>query len=858
MAERDRPHIVVPTPPSTEPFTLAGSGRGSDRPVFGGNRKSHGERLTSEFEIAWTPPTEDETQLKGTYITFASFPGLELAIESLESQRSGEQPELVAVREVARPDGLVLEATVFIPDGKKEHILSKLERYVATVAEGSDKPKNAALIEGIASIRRATIRELWTDPDDQFPQDDAKLCWWEVWLRKTDGNERQRLSEYARQHDLRTSDHYLGFGERTVILLQATAAQLAATFRAVDDIAELRRPHEVSTFLPELYAFEQKEWVQELQHRVSAAADGSPVVCLLDRGVQASHALLDESLAYEDLHAADPAWRKDVAIHPHGTEMAGLALYGDLQAAVLDLHHVRLQHRLESVKLLPDSGDNHPDVYGAVTARAVDQPEISAADRRRVFMLAVTATAEASAGEEAQDSSSARPKQESGRPTAWSATLDALTYGRAIDDTAPQFTYLDRDEERRPRLFVVSAGNIRDVRAEDDPLDRSDAEAVEDPAQSWNALTVGAYAEHDAMDHALDMFTGYVPIAPRGELSPISRTSVSFDQKRWPFKPDVVAPGGNLARTPDGTGVDSPENLAILTTRLQHPGEGYFTTTRDTSAATAQVAAIAADIYAAYPHLRPEAVRALIVHSAEWTDVMRSRVDDGKTKKDAVNLLRRYGMGVPSLERATRSASNALTLVAESAIHPYERERQSSNGKAREMNLHELPWPIEQLTDLGETQVRLRVTLSYFVEPNPSSRGWNGRYVYPSHGLRFAIRRPEENVDSFRQRINQQARDDGQKPLSLATETGWLFGSDQQKAAGSIHTDIWTGSAVALASKEAVAVYPVGGWWKNRPREDQSDRGVDYSLVISIESPEVDVDLWTPVAQQIAATVIEV
>ncbi|WP_312350624.1 S8 family serine peptidase [Actinomyces sp.] len=210
-----------------------------------------------------------------------------------------------------------------------------------------------------------------------------------------------------------------------------------------------------------------------------------------------------------------------------------------------------------------------------------------------------------------------------------------------------------------PRLFVVSAGNIRDVRAEDDHLDRSDAEGVEDPAQAWNALVVGAYAEHDAMDHAPDVFAGYVPIAARGELSPTSRTSVSFDQKRWPFKPDVVAPGGNLARTPDGTDVDTPENLAILTTRLQHPGEGYFTTTRDTSAATAHVAAVAADIRAAYPQLRPETIRALIVHSAEWTSAMRTRIDATTTKGAAVNLLRRYGMGVPSLERATRRVCQA-------------------------------------------------------------------------------------------------------------------------------------------------------------------------------------------------------
>ena len=188
-------------------------------------------------------------------------------------------------------------------------------------------------------------------------------------------------------------------------------------------------------------------------------------------------------------------------------------------------------------------------------------------------------------------------------------------------------------------------------------------------------------------------------------------------------------------------------------------------------------------------------------------------------------------------------------------IHPYERTGMSNAGKTREMNLHELPWPSAQLEALGAAQVRMRVTLSYFVEPNPSSRGWTGRYIYPSYGLRFATRRPEESVESFRQRINTRARIDGEKPPSLDTESGWLFGSNQQQAAGSLHTDVWSGSAAALASKGAIAVYPVAGWWKNRAKDDQSEQGVNYSLIISIESPEVEVDLWTPVYQQVRGSI---
>ncbi|MGP5605729.1 peptidase, S8/S53 family protein, partial [Corynebacterium casei] len=80
-------------------------------------------------------------------------------------------------------------------------------------------------------------------------------------------------------------------------------------------------------------------------------------------------------------------------------------------------------------------------------------------------------------------------------------------------------------------------------------------------------------------------------------------------------------------------------------------------------------------------------------------------------------------------------------------------------------------------------------------------------------------------------------------------------GSDQQKAAGSLHTDIWTGDAAALANKGAIVIYPVGGWWKFNKGGDQSDKGVDYSLVVSIESPETEVDLWTPVNTLIQAPV---
>jgi fructosamine-3-kinase len=148
--------------------------------------------------------------------------------------------------------------------------------------------------------------------------------------------------------------------------------------------------------------------------------------------------------------------------------------------------------------------------------------------------------------------------------------------------------------------------------------------------------------------------------------------------------------------------------------------------------------------------------------------------------------------------------------------------------------------------------VRLRVTLSYFIEPNPARRGWQRRYSYASHGLRFDIRRATESNEDFQKRINQKAlAEKEQRPTSSGDTGEWFFGADHQRAPGSLHTDIWTGNAADLAQRGALAVFPVTGWWKENPTRDHSTNGARYSLVVSIETPQQDVDIWTSVAQQI-------
>ena len=75
------------------------------------------------------------------------------------------------------------------------------------------------------------------------------------------------------------------------------------------------------------------------------------------------------------------------------------------------------------------------------------------------------------------------------------------------------------------------------------------------------------------------------------------------------------------------------------------------------------------------------------------------------------------------LGRALMSAQNDLTLMVEDTLTPFNKEG-SASVKTRDMKVHQLPWPNDVLAQLGDAHVELRVTLSYFIEPNPGERGW--------------------------------------------------------------------------------------------------------------------------------------
>jgi hypothetical protein len=192
-----------------------------------------------------------------------------------------------------------------------------------------------------------------------------------------------------------------------------------------------------------------------------------------------------------------------------------------------------------------------------------------------------------------------------------------------------------------------------------------------------------------------------------------------------------------------------------------------------------------------------------------------------------------------------------VTLIYEGELQPYRKD--GADIKTHEMHIHELPWPIEVLEDLGEREVTMRVTLSYFIEPSPNSVGWGVNHRYLSHGLRFDVIRPMEGLKGLKQRISKSEWDDQTKrPASAKDTRKWVIGEDG-RTNGSLHSDWWDGKAVELARCGRIAVYPVSGWWRERRHLGRYEKKARYSLIVSIKSKESMVDLYTPITE--AATV---
>jgi len=826
------PHLIVPWAAADHAFKGRSAPQQSKiRQIT--DRSGHASRLADQLAAAeeesheLQADTPEELRADGFALAvdgWSDQPGYALALQSLDANGA----KLLSVHPGSQTAGE--RAVLWLPYRAVGRFFARIEQF-ATEQTRTGKPKNLNLVANIAELRLALLHDLWQEPDE-FPAPDRPQ-WWEIWLARLRGepDPANVLREVAAQREWATAGDTLALPDNVIALVRATAGDLGLLLGTSAIPSELHKARVTSEILGLDHLF-QRDLITDLQTRIEPAAPEATAVCVLDTGVMSGHPLLRASVdsTHSALAGIGPAGQAG-----HGTQMAGLALFEDLDAHLHDTGKVVLRHRLESVTVIRGNHDTEtdPDMYGTISATATAQVELAQPRRRRAFSMAVTAD---------------DPGGSDGRPTSWSAALDALAFGTDIRRSDTGIELLGQPDPQAARLYLVSAGNIS-APYEADYLALCDASKVQSPAQAWNVLSVGAYTEKAELPSD-PAFRGWKAVAPAGELSPFSRTSMLF-RRSWPVKPDIVLEGGNLLS--DGQIFDCHDGVSLLTT--SNRPHALLTTANATSAATAQAARLAAVAMETYPTLWPETTRALLVHSSEWTPSMRAHFDAaGSAKTKRLQLIRRYGWGVPTEERLLTSASNSVTLMVQDQFLPFERGK--SGIAMRAFRLHRLPWPQEQLRELFAARVRLRVTLSYFVEPNPSSRGWQGRYRYASHGLRFDVKRPTESLEDFQRRVSNEAAQEetASAPSGSDSDTRWYLGG-RTRNVGSLHADTWMGTGAELADSGFIGVTPVGGWWKENNRRDRIDLPVRYALLVSLHTDAVGTDIYTPIATQIGIPV---
>lgn len=849
--QHNLPHIHLLNNGEPEVYTYPrGGGRGSSFPYR--NRKKHADFLESayekaleEFELNLLKNEELSTEEKGIYVEFQVDRDQKEALEKLEN--SPKKIELVAVREsedkYAKLDGVplkfwllllkidclaailfipksdVFSATVFIPEKAKGFFSKRIKSYRDEDTQ-KGKPKNQALVACIENIQLSRVRTIFTDDISLFPEEDQTV-WWEVWLRK---DRKDDFLSIAEQLEIRIQQHTITFPDREVLLALCNTAKLSQITINTSSIAELRLAKDNPSVFFEMTALEQRDWVDEMLKRLKIIPSSNQIaICLLDYGVNRTHKLIQPALKSSDLLTYNPNWNP-TDLHGHGTNMAAIALYGDLFAALTTSQIIQLFCCLESVKIMPDpgEGENDPKLYGDITKQAISRAEINAPNRKRIICMPVTSKIDTNQG----------------IPSSWSGAIDQQCFG----------------EEDFKRLIIIPVGNIRDNIVPSEYLDRNDLSQAENPSQAWNALVVGAYT--DKVNITNQQYSHYQAIAPAGDLSPRSRTSTLWE-KQWPIRPDVVFEGGNLATDGTSQGWDV-DDVRLLTAHYK-PSNRQFDPFGDTSAATAIAGYLSARLCAEYPGYWAETIRALIVHSADWTPAMLNHLGttDSKRRKATQQqklslLLRRYGYGVPNLDKAIRSAENDSIVILEDKLQPFEK---STNGiKTKEMNIHQLPLPKEELEKYVEAEVEMKVTLSYFIEPNPGQRGWQKKHSYASHGLRFDVKRPQESLKQFKKGVSANAREEGEK-FKRTQDNGWFLGQDMMTS-GSIHSDTWRGTMAELASRDTICVYPVSGWWRYNTKQERYNEIARYALIVSIRVLEdIEINLHTLTSNQVKLTV---
>ncbi len=503
--------------------------------------------------------------------------------------------------------------------------LEKFEARLATLAKGGKLPSYVNVLYALHAFDHWSEddRKGWALKRDGFPRKtpfmlDVEL--WPVTLKKDREALIRAFQAWLGQEGITRLDQINTEG-LVLYRLNVNREQAALLLRH-RDVRTVDLPPSLGL---ELLALQMD--VQDLPD-IPAPPDNAPILAILDSGLVTNHPLLRSAIA--DAQGFLPPGMEAHDDAGHGTHVAGIALYGDLEEC-WQAGAFEPGLRLLSGRILDERAEANTRLIENLVEESVRY--FHEHYECRVFNLSYGDRNKPYLG---------------GRLHGLAYTLDRLS--RELDI-----------------FFVVPTGNLHDapdewLRDEYPEYLLRDESRLLDPAPALNVLTVGSLARWDqnfnAQRHPNDPREH--PIAQRDQSSPFSRGGESV---KGAIKPELVAYGGNWAVN-RANGHIIKRGMGELSTNKDFAGGQILAEKSGTSFAAPHVAHLAARLLSEVPpHASINLVRALLIANARRP---RASLDLWAEDEDKLAQTIGYGMVDPAI--LYRSTEEEVLLIAEAAL----------------------------------------------------------------------------------------------------------------------------------------------------------------------------------------------
>lgn len=532
----------------------------------------------------------------------------------------------------------------------------------------------------------------------------------------------------------------------------------------------------------------------ESEVNILAPANGAPRVCVIDSGIQEGHRLLAagiDSASSRSYIDGDSSVADHVRLSGHGTKVAGAVLY---PTSVPTKGEYQLEVFVQNARIL-DADNRISDQRFApqLMNTIVDDFETT-----RIFNLSVA--------ENGCYAGTHMP--------ALAAAIDKIIFERNV-------------------LFLIAAGNIDQSNINPDnpgiaeyiQKERNYPEYLNEhtskvscPGVSLFAITVGSVGHADFENE------DYKAMGGKNYVSPFSRTGLGL----WgSIKPDVVEYGGDIAKHKINAGLITHENICPeLVNSTLYNAPAVSRDSYGTSFSTPKVSYIAAKLQAEHPHETAQMYRALIIQSAR----LPAHCFINPTHDD----IRRYGYGIPDINRALNNTPGRITFIQNGTLSP------------KRADIYKLNIP-QDLRGENNNNLLVEVTLSFSARVKLTRKG---AHQYLSSWLEWKSSKYNEDFNSFRNRtieyLDLEDTDIENLPIDQTADAiKWCLRENPKWSENRINRNNSTAQkswaiiqSHQFASDFSIAVIGHKGWDKD------IDNEIPYSICVSFEALDGQANIY--------------